>query len=83
MFRYGTVAQASPIHLQHDPSALPLPYLYEAIPKLLQPVGAFSDEFLEAARAVQWHERAERISDDVKCWSQSVKEWKRVIAEME
>ena len=83
MFRSATVAQASPIHLQRDPSALPLSYLYEALPELLQPVTASSDEFLQETRTVQWHERAERIADDVKCWSQSVKEWKRVTAEME
>ena len=83
MFRSATVAQPSPIHLQHDPSALPLPYVYESFPELLQPVGAFSDEFLEETRAVRGHERAERISDDVKSWSLSVKELKRVTAEME
>ena len=83
MFRSATVAQPSPIHLQHDPSGLPLPYVYESFPELLQPVGSVSDEVLEATRAKRWQERAERIFDDVKCWSQSVKEWKRVIAEME
>ena len=83
MVRSGTMAQPSPIHLQHDPSALPLPYVYESFPELLQPVTAFSDEFLQETRAERWHERAERIADDVKCWSQSVKEWKRVKAEME
>ena len=83
MFRSATVAQASPIHLQHDPSKLPLPYVYEAFPEMVQPMGSVSDKVLEATRAKRWQERAERISDDVKCWSQSVKEWKRVIAEME
>ena len=83
MFRSATVAQPSPIHLQHDPSGLPLLYVYESFPELLLPVTDFSDEFLQETRAVRWHERAERIADDVKCWSLSVKEWKRVKAEME
>ena len=83
MFRSATVAQPSPLHLQHDPSGLPLSYVYESCPELLQPVTPFSDEFLQETRAVRWHERAERIADDVKCWSESVKEFKRVTAEME
>ena len=83
MFRTATVAQPSPIHLQHDPSALPLPYVYESFPELLLPVTDFSDEFLQETRAVRWYERAERIVDDVNCWAQSVKELKRVTAEME
>ncbi|XP_048546638.1 uncharacterized protein LOC125525680 [Triticum urartu] len=81
--RSATEVLPSPIHLQQHLSGLPLPYVYEPFPELLQPVTAFSDEFLQATRAVRWHERAERIADDVKCWSQSVKEWKRVTAEME
>ncbi|EMS63193.1 L-Ala-D/L-Glu epimerase [Triticum urartu] len=62
---------------------MPLPYMYETFPELLQSVGSVSDEVLEATRAKRWHERAERILDDVMAWSQSVKEWKKVKAEME
>ena len=89
MFRYGTFVQAPPTPsppapptpLQYIPSQMA--YVYEAFPELLQPVGSVSDEVLEATRAKRWHERAERILDDVTAWSQSVKEWKKVKAEME
>ena len=57
MFRSATVAQPSPIHLQHDPSEMPLPYVYESFPEMLQPMGSVSDEVLEATRAVRWQER--------------------------
>ena len=83
MFRSATVAQPSPLHLQHDPSGLPLPYVYEACPELLLPVTTFSDKFLQETRAVRRHGRAKWIYDDQKCWAESAKEWKRVIAEME
>ena len=91
MFRYKSLEQAPPTPsppapptpLQHIPSEMPLPYMYETFPELLQPVGSVSDEVLQATRAKRWHERAERILDDVKCWSLSVKEWKKVKAEME
>ena len=75
MFRYGTFVQAPPTPappapptpFQHIPSQMPLSYVYEAFPELLQPVGSVSDEVLEATWAMRWHERAERILDDVKC----------------
>ncbi|XBI80549.1 uncharacterized protein LOC119308699 [Triticum dicoccoides] len=62
---------------------MPLSYVYEAIPELLQPVGSVSPEVLEATRALRWKERATRIHDDARAWSQSVGECKRVQAEME
>ncbi|XP_044328357.1 uncharacterized protein [Triticum aestivum] len=74
---------APPTPLLHIPLEMPLPYMYETFPELLLPVGSVSDEVLEAMRAKRWHERAERILDDVTGWSQSVKEWKKVKAEME
>ena len=72
---------APPTPLQHIPSEMPLPYMYETFPELLQPVGSVSDEVLEATRAKRWHERAKQILDDVMAWSQSVKEWKKVKAD--
>ena len=74
MFRYESLEQAPPTPsppapptpLQHIPSEMPLPYMYENFPELLQPVGSVSDEVLEATRAMRWQEREKRILDDVK-----------------
>lgn len=62
---------------------MPLSYVYEVFPHLLQPIAASSPKVLDATRAQRWRERAERIRDDSLGWSVCMREWRQVVQDIE
>ena len=59
------------------------PFVYQAFPEMLHPIGSVSQERLRATRMQRWTERALLIHDDAASWLLCVWEWRMADQEVE
>ncbi|XBH61955.1 hypothetical protein VPH35_116303 [Triticum aestivum] len=62
---------------------VPLPFVFQSFPDLLQRIDSVSPEVLAATREMHWRERARRIMDDALSWSQCTREWREAEEELD